>query len=385
LGEIIGGTLMTMSFGSRIAALSSVLLLASFGTLTVFTLSDLRDGMRQQQAAALRTVSLTLRSTLDRNGNTALAMAQMMALQPGNVTAVANGDREALIERMKAVYDYLHKQNGVEILQFQTADLKMLLRLSEPARFGDDVSQSRPMVVSANHNRLGQNGLEMGRTGILSLRGVAPMMQGSTLVGTAEVGFGLPGLVRAVKTRTGAEIAIVLSVAMTGGVQQDRKAYGDLVIGDSTDNALFARLLTAAGPRLAREDAFTETTIDGSTWGLVITPLLDFSGRMIGGFIGAQDFSALHAGYQRQVWRLLFISLGGLVLCYSVLVVAMRAFVFRPLTVLGDWLEAKAGSREPATGEPGGGAAEVDRIVKAATALVARTAPSPAAAKEPEK
>ena len=372
-----------MTFANRIAAITSALLLASFGVLIAITLSDLRDNTRQQQSTALRTVSLTLRSTLDRNGSTALALAQVFALQPGNISAVASGDRGAILERLKPVYAYLNKQNGVEILQFQTADLKTFLRLHDPENHGDDVSQTRPMVVAVGHSHAGQNGLEVARRG-LALRGVAPMMQGTTLVGTAEVGLGLPDLIRAVKTRTGAEVAVVLSVGM-GAQQGDRKVYGDLVVNESTDNTLFARLLETASPRLAREDSFAEAEIDGVTWGIVVTPLLDYSGRMIGGFVAAQNFTTLQAGYRRQAWILLFVAFAALVVCFSVIAVSMKSFVARPLQALGDWLEAVAENRQPGAAVPPPGAADSDRIVKAATALAARVVPASAEAKEPAR
>jgi len=358
-----------MRFGTRVVAITSLLLLASFGTLAAVTLADLHDSLRQQQAAGLRTVSLTLRSTIDRNSATALAMANMMALQPGNVTAVAQGDRAPLVERMAPVYDYLSKQSGVDLLQFQTAEMKTLVRLHEPARFGDDVSQTRPMVVAANHNHRGQNGLEIGSLG-LSLRGVAPVMQGDKLVGTAEVGLALSPLIGAVKTRTGAEVAVMLSATMTGGPQRDRKLYGDLTIRETTDNALFARILDVAPLQLAREDVFTEAVIDGVTWGVVAIPMLDFSGRMIGGFVAIQNFSALQARYKRQIWQLLSIALGCGLVCFSVLAIAMRAFVDRPLAGLADWLEGLA-QGQPASAAPAGGAADTDRLAKAATVLVA--------------
>ncbi len=373
-----------MTFGNRIAAITSALLLVSFGALIAVTVTDLRENARQQQGTALKTVGLTLRSTLERNGNTALALAQVFALQPGNVSAVATGDRGAILERLKPVYTYLNRQNGVELLQFQTADLKTFVRVHEPQTFGDDVSQTRPMIVAVNRVHAGQNGIEVGRYGGLSLRGVAPIMQGTTLVGTAEVGLGLPDLIRAVKTRTGAEVAIVLSVGM-GGQQLDKKVYGDLIVNESTDNALFARLLEVASPRLAREDSFTEAVVDDQSWGIVVTPLLDYSGRMIGGFVAAQNFTSLHAGYRHQVWELLFVAFAALVICFSVIAVAMKSFVARPLSALGDWLEALAENRPTSDAVLPAGGADSDRIVKAATALVARVVPVSADAKDPVK
>lgn len=370
-----------MTFGNRIAAIMSVVLLASFGTMIAITLSDLRDDMRQRQGAALKTVGLTLRSTLERNGNTALALAQVFALQPGNVSAVANSDRRAILERLQPVYAYLSKQNGVEMLQFQSADLKMFLRVQEPENFGDDVAPSRPMVVAVNHSHTGQSGVELGRRG-LALRGVAPIMDGATLVGTAEVGLGLPDLIRAVKTRTGAEVAVVLSVGM-GAQQGDKKVHGDLFVNESTDNTLFARLLEAASPRLAREDTFGEAVLDDATWGIVVTPLLDYSGRMIGGFVAAANFTTLHASYWRQAWKLLFVAFAAVVVCFSVIAVAMKSFVARPLQVLGDWLEALAEGRQAGSAVPPPGAADSDRIVKAATALAGRVVSDSADAKEP--
>lgn len=365
-----------MRFGTRIVVISTVLLLLSFGTLAAVTLIDLHDSLRQQQATALRTVSVTLRSTMERNAGVALSMASMIALQPGNVVAVAQGDRAALAERMTPVYDYLSKQSGVDLLQFQTADMKTLLRVHEPARFGDDVSHTRPMVVTANHSRRGQNGLEIGSLG-LSLRGVAPVMQGETLVGTTEVGLALVPLITAVKTRTGAEVAVTLSAAMTGGPQRDRRQFGDLALGETTDSGLFSRILESSPPRLAREDTFSVAEVDGVTWGVVAMPMLDFSGRMIGGFVAVQNFTAFEARYRRQLWQLLSIALGCGLLCFSVLVIAMRAFIDRPLAALGDWLEAMV-KGQPSAVPPLGGATESNRIISAATTLAIQSDPAAA-------
>ena len=112
-------------------------------------------------------------------------------------------------------------------------------------------------------------------------------MQGEKLIGTAEIGFALRPLLQSVKASSGAEVAIFTSAAMTLG-QCGGSGGSDLQLKDSTDSRIFEAIATSPAFRLARDSLQFETTINGERWGVVVEPLLDFSGRMIGGTPRAQ-------------------------------------------------------------------------------------------------
>jgi hypothetical protein len=352
-----------MNFSQRVAAISAVVLVTVLGVMAGMSLRQQWSGVEANQRNELAAVSLMLRSSLARTGSFALAEAEMVARQPEVARAAAAQDRQALTARLKDGFAYLKAETGVEIFQFQTADLKILLRVHDPARFGDDVANSRPIVVTANRSRRGQRGIEFGPTGLLTLRGVAPVIDDGQLVATAEIGFDLKPILQSVKAATGAEAAIVLSAAMTGRPAAERQSFGDLYLYDSTDNRLFGRLFTSTAVTLAKDAVQLDSELDGEIHGMIVEPLLDYSGRMIGGIVAAKNFTAPTRAFRRNAGVLLFVALCGLMIGYGVIVVSVRAFVARPLAALADYAEARTGAGDERP-PPAGGSADIDRIAR---------------------
>jgi hypothetical protein len=336
-----------MYFGRRLVLVSTVLLAVTVAAVIGLTVRTLMAGIRQQEAGALEAVSLMMRTSIEKGGAFALAQAELLARQPGDIAAVAAGDHARLLDLQAASFAYLNAEAGVDLLQFQTGDLKTLTRLQEPNRYGEDISTTRPMVLSANHDRRGQSGIEMGRSRILALRGVAPVFDGAALAGTAEIGLNLGSLLQAVKTTSGADIAVVLPVAQGVAASDTRPVIGELLISNSTDTALFSRLLRAVTVKPSREEAQIEQTLDGVDYGLIVSPLLNYSGQPIGSVLGLRDFTALYTDLWRRVWMMLFVAAVGLTVTYSVISVAMRGLAARPLEALAAHAEAIADGEEP--------------------------------------
>ena len=331
-----------MDFSRRLALSALAIFALFYAAICAVSLRFQEDSLRKFEAGELSAVSLLVHSSLARAGATATAEAQMVARQSAVVEAMAAKDKAALIRLLQDSHAYLKSQTGVSVFGIQSADLKTIVRLHDLGRDGEDVSTSRPIVVTANRSRQDQTGIEIGSTGILALRGVVPVMKGSDLVGTAEIGFELEPLLRSVKAASGADIAVVLSSAMTGVSTGDNRTGGDLVLSDSTDSRLFGQLIASSSLRLAREPLQVEATVDGEDYGISIDPLQDYSGRMIGGVVGARSFSSVHRDAVRDGYFVLFLAFCGLVICYSVLVVAIRAFVMRPLAALNDYVDELA-------------------------------------------
>ncbi|AVO45852.1 cache domain-containing protein [Phreatobacter cathodiphilus] len=362
-----------MAFSTRLSLILAAVLAALLSTLSALALLAAQRDLVARQRSELNTVGVLLRTALDRSSAYALIEVEAMARQNELREAMASSNGQAVLDRFRETFGFLRAEAGLEIMQFQTAGLRTLIRLHDPSRSNDDVSAIRPIVVAANRSRRGQRGIEIGPTGILALRGVAPVHRGGEFVGTAEIGFDLRSLLQSVKIGSGAEIGIFVSTAMT---QHAGKAGGgdEVQLKDSTDSRLFASVANAAGFRLGRDSVQFEATIGPDRWGVVIEPLLDFSGRMIGGMVGAKDFSALHAAYRRDALIFGFVALAGAIIAFSVVMVSLRAFILGPLQMVVDYAEKLEASLTPPEPPKLGGARELRRALTAFDSLANRRA-----------
>lgn len=357
-----------MTFATRLSLILAAVLAVVLGGLgTIAMLSSKRDLVARQRGE-LNTVGMVLRDALDRSSSYALTQVEAMARQNELRDAMTRSDAPAVMERYRETFAFLRAEAGLEIMQFQTAGLRTLARLHDPTRFNDDVSTLRPIVVTANRTRRGQRGIEIGPTGILALRGVAPVVMGEQFVGTAEIGFDLRPLLQAVKIASGAEVAIFVSASMTQSAARGGGA-DEVQLKDSTDSRLFTTLAATSAFRLGRDSLQFEAGFNGEQWGIVVEPLLDFSGRMIGGIVGAKDATALHAAYRRDMLIFGFVALTGALIAFSVVMVSLRAFILGPLQTISDYAERAAESATPVAPPKVGGASEVQRVLAAFTLL----------------
>ncbi len=178
-------------------------------------------------------------------------------------------------------------------------------------------------------------------------------MRATVGFGTAEVGLALSPLIGAVKTRTGAEV--MLSATMTGGLE-DRKA---LRRSHSSGRRPRQRLV-CPHPRYRpaparpgrrrphrRRHRRRHPGCRRGSW------MFDFEVPDDRRASSPSRTSAPRKWrYKRQIWQLLSIALGCGLVCFSVLAIAMRAFVDRPLAGLADRLEGLA-QGQPASAAPG--------------------------------
>ena len=135
----------------------------------------------------------TLQTQLMLEAQRAAAMSQVVAAMPQVKEAMARGDRATLASAFVPGFAGLKRDFNVEQFQFHVAPATSFFRVHQPATFGDDLSSFRHTVVAANADGRVVSGLESGAAG-LGLRGIVPVIQGTTRLGTVEFGlsFGQP-------------------------------------------------------------------------------------------------------------------------------------------------------------------------------------------------
>ncbi len=141
----------------------------------------------------LRGLYDSLQTQLTLEARRAAAMSEVVAAMPQVQAAMAHGDRATLASFFVPGFTALQREFGVEQFQFHLAPAISFLRVHQPAKFGDDLSSFRHTVVEANTQGHIVVGLEGGVAG-LGLRGIVPIVQGGTRLGTVEFGlsFGQP-------------------------------------------------------------------------------------------------------------------------------------------------------------------------------------------------
>lgn len=102
-------------------------------------------------------------------------------------TNVQNVARDQLKERLLPVYNFLRKYN-VRQFQFHLPDNHSFLRLHQPEKYGDDLTEIRPSVVMVNEFKEAVHGFEEGRV-VNGFRNVYPLFFQGNHIGSVEISF----------------------------------------------------------------------------------------------------------------------------------------------------------------------------------------------------
>jgi len=235
-----------------------------------------------------------------------------------------------------------------------------LLRLQDPATFGDDLKQFRPIVVAVNREKAARKGLAIARTGP-AIFGVAPVtdMQGKH-VGSFEFGLEFAPLLDGLKAAYGLDFAVFLDEKRLRGfarglnpaVLSDQNRVGRFIRFHSTNGTLARALATDADLSNVPEPARYVLGALGLPYGVLLMPLLDGAGEPLGVMMAASDFSGSRAASGRAlVWQLC-IAVFAIVALAGIALVVIRGFLLRPLEVLQHRAGALAAGERKATLEP---------------------------------
>ncbi|MCK4736967.1 MAG: EAL domain-containing protein [Sulfurimonas sp.] len=113
---------------------------------------------------------------------------QDLLSDPEVIEAFAKRDRKKLYDLTLPIYEHLKKQNKyLYIMHFHTADTHSFLRVHKPKKFGDDLSDLRPIIVKTNESQKMYAGIEVGKFG-LYYRVTFPVFKEEKYIGAFEFG-----------------------------------------------------------------------------------------------------------------------------------------------------------------------------------------------------
>ncbi len=116
----------------------------------------------------------------------AIAIAERYVSLVEITDAFKKEDKETLDSLIKPIFETLSMNNHVTVFEFGDANSVVMTRAHNPLSFGDSKIDNVSVKAALDGNTV--YGLEMGKSGF-AIRGVIPIRDGKSVIGTLQVGF----------------------------------------------------------------------------------------------------------------------------------------------------------------------------------------------------
>jgi methyl-accepting chemotaxis protein len=301
---------------------------------------------REQYEQMEAIVSFNMRSAEDR----AIARAEMTASTPCVREAMTAQDRPRLLRETREMFRIQRARYGVDQGQFYLRPAVSFLRLHDPERHGDSVASFRPMVVATNQDGVPRKGFSISRRGV-AIFGIVPVRDmANRQVGSFELGMSPGPVLDRLKAAYGLELALFIdeqqlrdtATDVGGDVINDRNRVGRYIKVHATNWDLMRQLIDDERLVGGDDPVSYAREVEGTTYGVMLIPLISSMGRPLGVIAATRDFNASRVSVSRgRLWQGLIALLAILLLCGVVLVV-VRGLVVRPVAALNEGLAALA-------------------------------------------
>jgi methyl-accepting chemotaxis protein len=248
-------------------------------------------------------VAFNLKGAEDR----ALARAAMIADLPRTRALFAAQDRAGLLAEYSKMFTDQNDKYGVDQAQFHSLPATSFLRLHDPEAFGDDLSKFRPIVVAVNRDQIARSGVAIARSGP-AVFGVVPMFdpQGKH-IGSFEIGMSFDRLLDNLKNAYNIEMAVFIdetslhefAKGVDPSIFSDQNRVGRFIRFHSTSSAVFQSLISDKDLNTTENTQYTREAL-GTTYGVVLVPLRNGAGEVVGMVVATNDFSASRSSRGRS-------------------------------------------------------------------------------------
>lgn len=177
-----------MKFSHRIMLFVGIALCVLAVALTVANRMQFITAVNDAELRELRGYFKAIEASMAAESRLATTLSALVAGMPPVQQAMADGNRDQLMEWLGPAYQTLSKEYGARQFQFHTPPATSFLRVHQPQKFGDDLSSFRHTVVRTNETRRDARGLESGVAGV-GIRGVVPVVHQGKHLGSVEFGM----------------------------------------------------------------------------------------------------------------------------------------------------------------------------------------------------
>lgn len=324
----------------RILIISSVLIIGITMLLTAYLFSNLISATEEKQFSLMRSIlSISLSTSEDR----ALSIAEVVANSPHVRDLFAKRDRAGLLKETIAMYSVQHEKYGLATSQFNIPPSTAFLRLHAPDKYGDDLSDYRPMVLSVLKEKIPIRGIALTRVGP-GIFAVVPVKSPSEkFTGSFEIGLDFGPVLDNIKTNYGfdstlfidEEILAKVATRLKGDVFNKDNRVGKYLRFYTTNTDLMKELIEDKDLKTEDEKKYVRET-NNKQYGLVLMPIKIYTGETIGLIAIANDFSGSRSdALQIWVWQILM-ALFGIILLYGMIKIVLKGLILRPLEVINE-------------------------------------------------
>ncbi|MCX5871150.1 MAG: ATP-binding protein [Deltaproteobacteria bacterium] len=209
--------------------------------------------------------------------------------------AMMANDRDALYQQSLPLFNQFFHDHGISHFYYHTTAATTLLRVHNPDEFGDKVARST--FLQAAHSQKFAFGLELGKFGMLTYRGVLPWQVGDKLIGYIELGIEVDYVLKQLQSIVKKDFLVTLDKQQLDreqwelarehtGRSHNWDLFSDQVIAYQTlpDSSKLNKIKLLSVKSLAAEEAYSDIVIDKQIYRIKGFPLFDFSDQLIGGF-----------------------------------------------------------------------------------------------------
>lgn len=303
----------------------------------------------QFESAQFSLMGEILRSQLRRAEGRAISAAEIVAAIPSVRQAFAARDREGLLALTRPAFQIQKEKYGISQAQFHLAPATSFLRVHNPAKFGEDQSGYRNLVVEVNRTQAIRKGTEVTTSGI-GIFGTLPMLDDAgTPIGSFEMAYDYGPQLEELKNEYGFELGLYVEEAilratatsLSPEIYNDQNRFGSHIRFVATHPTLVGDLLRP-GDLEIREEARHLRTSGGVSYGLLLQPVYDYAGKQFGVVAIVKSFAATRsADGQALVWQTL-LGVFAAVLLIGVITTVLRGLLLRPLAALTKAVAAAA-------------------------------------------
>lgn len=322
----------------------------SLAAFAVFTYHNERTRLNERFRHELDTMQASYQKMLAMHGNNLRTALGFLEHDQALRAALAAGDRAQLQKRYAPVFEQLRRDFNITHFYFLDANRVTLLRLHQPALFGDRIER----VTALEAERTGRLavGPELGALGTLTLRAVMPLREGDHVIGYVELGQEMLDIVQHLGQEFSMDAFVLLHKEFLSrqdweqGMRMLQRnpewdRYPDFIVASQTGQDISPEL---GGIFAQGEGAHKLTEIelkqDKQTYRLGYIPLHDAGGRDIGDIAVLGNITATTT----QTRKMLFMLIGTIILCGTLLFAMIYLILDRMQRALATYLAERKGA-----------------------------------------
>ncbi len=317
-------------FISITAFISVVGLLVSFLYLDREAESIQKDVVKEEEIA----LNTLMEESLDSKKNIGLTNALSIASSGKIKEALRQNDRSIVIEQLQTIAKTFKDNTQFQNVKIHvhTADVKSFVRGWKLDKYGDDLSGFRNTILKVKQSKEPVTAFEVGRAG-LTLRAIAPIMDGDEYLGSVEFIQGLNSVAK-LFTRSKKEFLFFIDNEYMDISATDSalKAHNYTLSLKTYDKPFFNYFKTIdIKPLLSQKHLETDEYL------MTAMPIKDVTGSVVGLAVAAEKTSQVEKAVRHSKELIVGIMILFVVLIIALLVANMlinNYFVIRPVKKL---------------------------------------------------